>query len=196
MRCSRDIGDTGTYSWNNFFRIYVKDLCAVTNFIEERAKMRRLILAIMALLILSSSSVYASGGGNVWYSVVFPGWGQIKSARYGRGALLVSAEAISLAALLVTNIQYDRAVEQYDRAKTSYLSATYIGDANEYYERMSEKWDEAERLHKYRKILVGTAVGIWAIGIVDMLWGGDADRPSLSIEVGGDEFRVVKSITF
>ena len=158
--------------------------------------MRRIILAVIVILVFSTSSLQASGGEGVWYSVLFPGWGQIREGRYGRGALLAGAEIISLTSLVVTNIQYNRRVEQYDRAKAYYLAADYIGDACENYDLMHERWDDAERLDKYRKVLVGAAVSVWAIGVLDMLWGRDVEPPPISLEIGKEGFLVTRTFSF
>ena len=122
--------------------------------------MRTVILLLTAMLLVTSSPIEAADTGDVLYSVIFPGWGQIRSGRYGRGALLVSAEIITLTALMMADIQYDRTVEQYERARSFYLTSNYIGDAHYYYDTMNEKWDDAENLHKYRNIMVGAAIGI------------------------------------
>ena len=157
--------------------------------------MRKTVLVVVVLLF-SASSLQAAGGEGIWYSVLFPGWGQIRSGRYVRGSLLVSLELISLTSLVVANIQYNRAVEQYDRAKTNYLKASYVGDAYQSYNQMHEKWDDAERLNKYRKVLAGAALGVWAIGIADMLWGKDTEPPNLSLEVRGEDFLITKTFSF
>jgi hypothetical protein len=159
--------------------------------------MRNVIIMATALLVAVSAPVDAAETGDVIYSVLFPGWGQIRAGRYGRGALLVSAELIVLTGLMMTDIQYDRAVEQYDRARAFYLNAQYIGDARYYYDTMNEKWNDAEDLHTYRNILLGAAVGVWTIGIVDMMWGGGGDGgPPLSLDVSSHGFTVSKTFSF
>ena len=150
----------------------------------------------LVLLIAASTSTEAADTGDVLYSVLFPGWGQIRAGRYGRGALLASAEIIALTGLLMADIQYNRAVEQYDRARAFYLSSQYIGDAYYYYNVMNEKWDDADNLHTYRNILLGAAVGVWAVGVVDMMWGGGDDGPPLSLDVSNGGFVVSKSFSF
>ncbi len=158
--------------------------------------MRKCIPVIMAVLILSSTAAVASDTGSKLYSVAFPGWGQMKSGRFGRGALFMGLEILNLTALAMTEIQYNRAVDQYESARASFLAADYIGDIERYYSRMNMKWDEADKYHKYRNTLLGTAVGIWAISIVDMMFGGEADPPPLSLEVGSGSFLVTGTVSF
>lgn len=158
--------------------------------------MRNVIIATTMLLLIVSTSADAADTGDLLYSVLFPGWGQVRAGRYGRGALLVSAEIIALTGLMMADIQYDRAVEQYDRARAFYLNAQYIGDARYHYDVMNEKWNDAEDIHTYRNILVGTAIGVWAVGIVDMMWGGGDDGPPLSLDVSSGGFVVSKTFSF
>jgi hypothetical protein len=148
------------------------------------------------ILAVAAGVSDAAGAGDVLYSALFPGWGQMKAGRYGRGALLVSAEIVSLTALFMADIQYDRAVEQYDRARALYLSARYIGDARTSYDTMLDKWDDAENLHTYRTAFLGAAIGVWAIGIVDMMWGGGDGEPPVTLDVRSDGFIVAGSLSF
>jgi hypothetical protein len=157
--------------------------------------MRNALLIAVAVSVLAAGAADAAGSGDLLYSVLFPGWGQMRAGRYGRGALLVSAEIISLTGLLMADIQYDRTVEQYDRARARYLTASYIGDARASYDTMLEKWDNAENLNRYRNAFLGAAIGVWAIGVVDMMWGGGGEPPvTLNVSRGG--FIVARSFSF
>ncbi|HVO76404.1 MAG TPA: hypothetical protein VMT60_00330, partial [Candidatus Bathyarchaeia archaeon] len=77
--------------------------------------MRKPILFLTVSVLLAVASVDAYGGENVWYSVFVPGWGQERSGHYGRASLFLSAELVSLTTLVISDIQYDRSVEQYSR---------------------------------------------------------------------------------
>jgi len=158
--------------------------------------MKALVIGTMICLIISASAHDAVGGEKLIYAVLFPGLGHIKTGHYGRGAIFAGAELVSLLSLAVTQIQYNRTVEQYDQAKSFYLTADYIGDAQHYYDRMNTKWDDAENLHRYRNILLGTAIGIWAVNIIDMAFIKDGDGPPVSLHVGRDGFLIAKTFTF
>jgi len=158
--------------------------------------MRRLVVLVLAAGALCLVSVEAFAGGNVWYSVFVPGWGQVRAGHYGRGSLFLGAELVSLSTLAMSEIQYNRAVEQYDRAKASYLHATYIEDAVQYYDLMHENWDEAEGLDGYRKAAVAAAVGVWAVNILDMILFDEKEGPLLSFEAKPGRFLVTGSLSF
>ncbi len=155
----------------------------------------RIMIAAALIAILLVPSVVFSGEGIV-YSVIYPGWGQIRSEQYGRGILFAGAELVSLIGLMVSDIQYSRAAEDYNDARTSYLGADYIGDAVHYYDLMNEKWDDAERLNNYRNVFLGAAIGIWAINIIDMAIGDDKEAPDLSLSVSGGTVFVSKGFAF
>ena len=157
-------------------------------------KFRTMIAAAFIVILLAPSA--AISGEGIVYSVIYPGWGQIRSEQYGRGILFAGAELVSLVGLFVRDIQYNRAVDDYNAARTSYLGAEYIGDAVYHYDRMNEKWDDAERLHNYRNAFLGAAIGIWAINIIDMAIGDDKDTPDLSLSVSGGTVFVSKVFAF
>jgi hypothetical protein len=158
--------------------------------------MKRVVIAMISILLLFTSTASAADSGNVWYSVVFPGWGQFKEGRYTRGTVFMGLGIVCLAGLGVANIQYDREVESYDRYKDLYLDADYIGDAVDAYAQMNEAWDNAEDLTTYRMAFGWAYVGIWAVSIVDMVVGPEAKEPALTLEVRPDAFYVAKTISF
>ena len=158
--------------------------------------MRRIVpfLLVIALSVLASTE--ARGGENVWYSAMVPGWGQVRAGHYGRGGLFMSGELVALTTLVIADIQYDRAVEQYDRAKASYLNATYIGDAVYEYALMHERWNSAEDLNGLRQTALYAAIGIWAVSVVDMIIFDSKAEPPLSISARRDGFIVTGSLSF
>jgi Family of unknown function (DUF5683) len=158
--------------------------------------MRIVVVVAVVAALACSVSVNAYAGENLWYSVFVPGWGQVRAGHYGRGALFLSAELVSLSALGVTDLQYHRTVEQYDRARAAYLGAQYIGDAVESYDLMRQKWDDADGLYHYRTAATVAAIGVWAVNVVDMILFDEHGGPPLSMELGPGGFRVVGSVSF
>jgi hypothetical protein len=158
--------------------------------------MKRLIAAVLVFAAAACTAAESRAGENLWYSVFVPGWGQTRAGHYGRGALFAGGEVVSLLALVVSDIQYDRAVEQYDRAKAAYLGATYIGDAVEQYDIMQEKWDSAENLHRYRNIALGAAVAVWVVNIVDIALFDESPSPPLAVTPRRGGFAIAASLSF
>jgi hypothetical protein len=158
--------------------------------------MRRIVPLLLVIVLSVLASTEARGGENVWYSAMVPGWGQVRAGHYGRGGLFMSGELVALTTLVIADIQYDRAVEQYDRAKASYLNAAYIGDAVYEYELMHERWNSAEDLNALRNTALYAAIGIWAVSVVDMIIFDSKAEPPLSISVRRDGFIVTGSLSF
>jgi hypothetical protein len=158
--------------------------------------MKRILAAMLVAAALAGAAANARAGENLWYSVFFPGWGQTRAGHYGRAALFAGGEVVSLVAFVISDVQYDRAVEQYDRAKAAYLGATYIGDAARQYDVMREKWDDAESLHRYRQAALGAAVGVWVVNIVDRALFDETRVPPLAFAPRRDGFTVMASLSF
>ena len=158
--------------------------------------MKAVTILCTLLLILLSLAADTHASDKIIYSAIYPGWGQIRSGEYGRGMVFAGGELLSLMGLFISDLQYSRAVEDYDAARAAYLAADYIGDAEYYYDRMREKWDDAENLHTYRNAFLGAAIGIWVINIVDMAIGEGEEPPGLSMSVGDGAFFVTKGFAF
>jgi hypothetical protein len=158
--------------------------------------MRRTTLFLVMIAVCAFASTGARCGENLWYSTLVPGWGQIRAGHYGRGALFMSGEMVALTTLMIADIQYHRAVEQYDRAKASYLHASYIGDAVDEYTLMHERWDSADDLQGKRQTALYAAIGIWAVNIVDMVFFDSKGEPPLTISARPGGFLITGSLSF
>ena len=157
--------------------------------------MKRFVVAVLAIATLAAAAGGARAGENVWYSALFPGWGQTRAGDYGRGVLFAGAEVASLTVLVISDIQYDRAVEQYDRARAAYLGASYVGDREEQQAIMLAKWDDAESLNRYRNYALGAAIAVWALNVVDRIAFDRTTEPPVVLESrpGGFALAYVRS---
>lgn len=159
--------------------------------------MRRFVCMAAVAIIVGLSSVSAAASENLWYSVFVPGAGQIESGHYGRGALFLGAELVSLSALGIIHLQYDRTVDQYDRAKAEFLNARFIGDAVTSSDLMHTKWNDANELYRWQTAATAAAIGVWAVNIVDMILFDEKDeRPLLSMEMKPGGFLVIGTVSF
>lgn len=157
--------------------------------------MKRIIILVM-LAVMIGSTAEASENENLYYSILLPGWGQLRTGHYGKGSIFMGAELVSLLSIVVTQVQYNRAVEQYDRAKNFYLNASYIGDAVDNYNLMLRKWDDAERLYKYRKAFIGAAIGVYVINVVDMALFSREERAPLNLTLKDGGFLLTTGFSF
>lgn len=157
--------------------------------------MKRFVIAVLALASLAAAAGGARAGENVYYSALFPGWGQTRAGDYGRAVLFAGSEVAALTALVISDIQYDRAVEEYDDARAAYLGAAYVGDREEQQAIMLAKWDDAENLHRYRNYALGAAIGVWALNVVDRIVFDRTSQPPVVLESrpGGFALAFVRS---
>ncbi len=159
--------------------------------------MRRLLCCIAVACAVGSAPAGARASQNIWYSIFVPGLGQIESGHYGRGGLFLGAELVSLSALGIIHLQYDRAVDEYDGAKAEYLNARFIGDAVTSFDLMHKKWNDANELYRWQTAATVAAIGVWAVNIVDMaLFDKADDRPLLSMEPRQGGFLVTGTVSF
>ncbi|MDZ7859987.1 MAG: DUF5683 domain-containing protein [Candidatus Krumholzibacteriota bacterium] len=156
----------------------------------------RLVTVLILLVLLFSSTADCATEEGIVYSAIFPGWGQIKSGRYGRGALFMTMEVVALTGIVVANIQYDRDIEALDRSRSLFKIATYIGDAQYYNDQMKKNWEDADGMNTYRKVLTGAAIGIWSLSMIDMIWGDDPENVPISMRINKNEFFITKSFKF
>lgn len=159
--------------------------------------MRRTFLLVLAVIVtICASPLSAKDSEDIMYSILFPGLGQYRTGRYTRATAFMGIELVALIGLGITDIQYDRSVEAYERAKVLYQNAEYIGDADAYYREMVSQWEDADSYHGYRNTFLGVAAGVWLINIADMVWGPEAEYPPLTLEIRNDGFLVSKSFSF
>lgn len=158
--------------------------------------MKRITALMAAALILSSGGARAAETEEIVRSIVFPGWGQYHTGRYTRGTIMMGSAIVTLAAIGGTTLQYNRFVESYEEAQRGFLTATYVGDARDYYNDMTAAWNDADDMHGYRSILIGVAAGLWVWSALDMAFGPEASRPPIALEPAPGGWRVALNIPF
>jgi len=159
--------------------------------------MRKITVTVLiALLLLPSVASAAERTEDVIKSVVFPGWGQFSTGRYTRGTVMMGTALVSLAAISGLTMQYNRHVDSYEDASRGYTQAAYIGDAVEYYSEMTDSWNDAEDVYKYRNIAIGVVAGMYVWSILDITFGPEASIPPVAMELRPDGFMIVRTFSF
>ena len=159
--------------------------------------MRKITVTVLiALLLLPSVASAAERTEDVIKSVVFPGWGQFSTGRYTRGTVMMGTALVSLAAISGLTMQYNRHVDSYEDASRGYTQAAYIGDAVEYYSEMTDSWNDAEDVYKYRNIAIGVVAGMYVWSILDITLGPEASIPPVAMELRPDGFMIVRTFSF
>jgi hypothetical protein len=158
--------------------------------------MKRITGLMAAVLILAPGGARSAEAEQIVRSVIFPGWGQYHAGRYTRGTIMMGSAIVTLAAIGGTTLQYNRFVESFEEAQRGYLNSSYIGDAQYYFQSMTDNWNDADEMYDYRSILIGVAAGLWAWSALDMAFGPEASRPPVSLEPARDGWRVALIIPF
>ena len=159
--------------------------------------MRKTVVTVLiALLLLPSVASAAERTEDVIKSIVFPGWGQFSTGRYTRGSVMMGTSLVSLAVIGGLTLQYNRHVDSYEAASKGYEQATYLGDAVEYYSQMTNSWNDANDVYKYRNIALGVLAGMYVWSILDITLGPEASVPPVAMELRPDGFMIVKTFAF
>lgn len=139
-------------------------------------------------------------------SALFPGLGQFYRGRSTRGWLFAAAGGLALGASAATIFGYRSALDEYQQTlrnntsgrpnKTSLSREELFGTVD----GLEGAYDDAERMHLYRTIALGTLAGVWAWNLFDSLRGpgyvldpvyaGSSvriQRPTVKVAAHGDE---------
>ncbi len=158
--------------------------------------MRRTVAAVLVAMILSSPVSAADRTEEIIKSCLLPGWGQISAGRYTRGTVMMGVAIVTFGAIGGLTLQYNRHVDSYEQAAKGYSQATYIGDAESYYSRMTDSWNDADDAYGYRNVALGVLAGMYLWSILDMTLGPEASTPPVSLEIRKDGFMVAGTLRF
>ncbi|NIM19443.1 MAG: hypothetical protein GTO51_03575 [Candidatus Latescibacteria bacterium] len=165
---------------------------------------RVLFVCVLFLVLIHAQSVLADTA--FIRSLLLPGSGQAHKGNYGRATLFASAAVISGVGLFISQVHYNRATDKYNGAKTAYLA---FGERLEHgdllsfqeidrtYRDMLSSLDQAKSRYKWRNFFLVALIGSYALNLADVLI---TQRPpeekstAVSLELHGDEVRIVKSL--
>ena len=107
-------------------------------------------------------------------SMLVPGLGQYLEKRYvsGTAFLITGVGAVTLAA--ISSVQYNSAVDSYDRARGQYLKAFTGDDIKTAEEKMRETYNNAESKFKFRQVAFGTLGIVWTANVLHAMIAGPA----------------------
>ena len=100
-------------------------------------------------------------------SVIIPGWGQMYADQTAKGVFFFIAEAVALGGLVWAQSNYVDTKDTYEQALTDYRNATQIEEIELAWEDVQSTYSEAEDWESKRDVWMYSAIGIWAINVVD-----------------------------
>jgi|GEM_PF-2048219 len=176
-----------------------------------------LVIVIAAGITVPAAPVaQARGGLNFAFNVLVPGRGQAQRGRYTRAAILGGGAVAAWAGLMVTQIDYNRAVDEFNAASTTYngyrnrLSAGEIVaqmDIDDTWTEVNRSFQSADHRYTVRNLFIGGVVLVYALNFVDLLTSetqtGELDAarvaphaPSWRVNLTPDRFALEKTFHF
>ena len=125
-----------------------------------------------------------SGRQAVALSALFPGLGQMVTGRPGKGTAMMTAHVVFAVGWLTSHADYNTHREQFELEETRYLSLQdggSHGQAEESWERLRERADDADRSHALRQLFGGLTMGLYAYNLIDAVFLGGVDASDSSV---------------
>lgn len=170
--------------------------------------MRRLNISTLTILFIGLTAASSQAGtvdSSLLRSMLFPGSGQAQRGHYTRAALFAAGGVIGGVGVFISQIQYNRAVEDYERERADYAmladkidagELVRYGDITSTYAAMQTAYDQADTRYAWRNFFLGTLITAYTLNIVDILMNPGESSNSISMDVHGDGVRLVKSFNF
>lgn len=89
----------------------------------------------------------------MWRSALVAGWGQLYKKDYGKGAVFMGIEALSVGAIIYTNSKYNYNINRALESQSLDVRKEYNSRADDYF--------------MYRNIAIGTCIGVVLWSIID-----------------------------
>ena len=120
-------------------------------------------------------------------SALFPGLGQLATGHRNRGTVLVAAEVACLVVWLTSHEDYNTQSAQFSLESERYFSLRQGGsfeEAEDSWQRLSEKKDDLDGSHMQRRLFGALAVAVYGYNLVDVLvLDGAESRADASVSV-------------
>jgi hypothetical protein len=173
--------------------------------------MKRAVAAVTASALLAATSAPALAFDSApLRSLLMPGAGQAHDGHYTRAALFAAAAVVSGAGLFATQIHYNRAVDAFNDQKRVYNDYTrLLEDGNVFtqqeidgtYAALQQAEDDADSRLKWRNAFLGALIATYTLNMIDIFisepdTGEIENSAGLSVEMHGQDVRVVKSFSF
>lgn len=174
-------------------------------------RLKATVCTLVVVTLVSAVSVPAFAFDTaVVRSMLLPGTGQAQNGHYTRAAIFATATIISAAGLLASQLQYNRAADNYNDAKRVYLhypttleyQTVKKSEIDATYATMQEAYDSADTRIAWRNSFLTALIATYALNVIDVIMSepdtGEIDtaKTGLSVEMHGTDVRLVKSFSF
>ena len=116
------------------------------------------------------------------YSAMFPGWGQFNNGQEIKGAIIAIVEVGALTGAVLTYLQYNQAVVDYDAAPAG---SDFGGMA-----------EHIQYLNNLNKNYLYCALGIWVYGVLDPFIFGINSNRRFTMDYKNDKIQLAYLVKF
>ena len=115
-------------------------------------------------------------------SFLLPGWGQRYAEERSKGKILTALQFTSLISLGAAQLYYDNRLENYNNKKLEYetIAKSYTSAPHAWNE-LNSSYSKLENAHELRQILVYSAIGAYALNLIDILFFFPEDLHEIKI---------------
>lgn len=117
-------------------------------------------------------------------SALFPGLGQMVTGHPEKGTAMMTAHVVFAVGWLTSHADHNTHKQQFDLEETRYLSlqdrGTH-GQAEESWQRLRERADDADRSHALRRLFGGLTVGLYGYNLIDAVFLGGVETSDSAI---------------
>ena len=120
---------------------------------------------------------------NILFSTIVPGTGQIYRDDDYRGYFIFCLEATAIAFVYNYNDKMKKAKFQYKTINEKYHTANEIDEILRIEPQVFEKYKNIKHIQESRNIYIYTAIGIWALNLIEAIMWKEKPRMSEKIEI-------------
>lgn len=103
-------------------------------------------------------------------SLFIPGWGQRYTDQKGKGFVFTALTIASVTAYFITDADFDDKYDIFNAKLKEYDKTTSSEQRRLLYDDLIKAQNDAYDAENYRRVAIGSAIGIWALNVVDALF--------------------------
>jgi hypothetical protein len=170
---------------------------------------RLFVISLFAFGLVTASVGPVAADSALVKSLFIPGIGQANKGHYNRAAVFAASAVLSGAGLFLSQIQYNRSVDDYNNHKRVYVGypEALEGGAIISYSEIQFTYDEMTRAYNtaddrivWRDTFLVALIATYAFNIIDVIRlkedTGEVTDPVSVQMTGANSFRVVKTFNF
>lgn len=103
-------------------------------------------------------------------SLFIPGWGQRYTDQRKKGFLFTTLTVAAVTAYFITDADFDDKYDAYNKKLREYDNTTSSEQRRLLYDDLIQAQNDAYDAENYRRVAIGSAIGVWALNVIDALF--------------------------